>query len=112
MTWNNTGDIGSGTVNYEKLCQRLAYHIQNLFLQNILLLLRSDKARILFEIVETDGIKCLDRCQKYNRARAPIFSDKVEFDKLVAWAFNATTDPVTKLLYTTGYSPTFWIAIT
>ena len=73
--------------------------------------LRSDKARIIFEIVETDGIKCLDRCQKYNRARAPIFSDQAEFDELVAWAFNATTDPVTKLLYF-AVSPSFWIAIT
>ena len=77
----------------------------------ILLILRTEKARILFDIVETDAIKCLDKCLKYNRAQAPIFSDQAEFNELVAWAINITTDPVTKLLYS-KVSSTLWLPIT
>ena len=73
---------------------------------------RSDKARVLFETRATDGVKCLDKCQEYNRAQAPIFSDQAEFDELVSWAINTTTDPVTKLYYKDGISATFWLAIT
>ena len=73
---------------------------------------RSDKARVLFETRATDGVKCLDKCQQYNRAQAPIFSDQANFDELVSWAINTTTDPVTKLYYKDGISATFWLAIT
>ena len=110
MTWNITGLVRSGTVSSEKLCYRLA-PFSHKTLSTLLLILRSHKTRILFEIISTDAIKCLDQCQKYNRARAPTFSDQAEFDELAAWGFNATTDPVTKLLYFT-ISPTFWIALT
>ena len=92
---------------------KVSINSQTYLTENITLLsfLRSNKARILFE-TETDGIKCLDRCQKYNRAQAPIFSDQAEFDELVAWAINTTTDPETKLYYKDGISATFWLAMT
>ncbi len=66
----------------------------------------------MFEPSATDGVKCLDKCQHYNRARAPIFSDQAEFDELVTWAINTTTDPETKLYYKEGISATFWLAMT
>ena len=74
--------------------------------------LRSEKARVLFETIASDGVQCLEKCQQYNRARAPVFSDQAEFDELVAWAINTTTDPETKLYYKDGVSATFWLAIT
>ena len=111
MTWNITGDVSSGLVSSEKLCQRC--QIINLCTQsNILPFLRTDKARVLFETIATDGIKCLDTCAKYNQAQAPIFSDQVEFDELVSWLTNTTRDPVTKLFYKDVIGGAFWVGIT
>ena len=73
---------------------------------------RSDKARVLFETRATDGVKCLDKCQQYNRAQAPIFSDQANFDELVSWVINTTMDPVTKHQYSSTVSTAFCISIT
>ena len=111
MVWNITGDVSSGLVSSEKLCQRC--QIINLCTQsNILPFLRADKARVLFETIATDGIKCLDTCAKYNRAQAPTFSDQAEYDEMLAWAISTTTDPMTKLYYKDVVSATFWLPIT
>ena len=111
MTWNITGDIGSGMVSSEELCQR--WQLINLYTQCFTWpILRPLKERILFESHAADGIKCLDTCAKYNRAQAPIFSDQATFDELLSWAINTTSDPVTKQLYPGVMGTAFWIGIT
>ena len=59
-----------------------------------------------------DAVQCLDTCQKYNRAQAPIFSDQEEMTEMVTWALNTTTDPLTNTLHEgVQYSATFWLPI-
>ena len=111
MSWNITGDVGSGMVSSEKLCQRC--QILNFSTQSTSYpIFRPDTARVLFETLYSDGIKCLDTCLKYNRAQAPIFSDQATFDELVSWAINTTVNPVTKAYFKDVVSATFWIGIT
>ena len=48
-------------------------------------------------------------CPKYNRAMVPSFTDKEEFEELIRWLYDTTTDPTTKTLYNEAYSISIWI---
>ena len=48
-------------------------------------------------------------CPKYNRAMVPSFIDKEEFEELIRWLYDTTTDPTTKTLYNEAYSISIWI---
>ena len=72
---------------------------------------RSDMSRILFNIVETDSVRCMETCLKYNRARAPpSASDKAAFTELITWTWNTTRDPDTLLNYEDTLSNSFWLS--
>ena len=68
-------------------------------------------SRILFNIVETDSVRCMETCLKYNRARAPpSASDKAAFTELITWTWNTTRDPDTLLNYEDALSASFWLS--
>ena len=47
----------------------------------------------MFNVRAGDWSKCMNKCPKYNRAKVPFFTDKKEFDELMMWTYNTTTDP-------------------
>ena len=68
-------------------------------------------SRILFNIVETYSVRCMETCLKYNRARAPpSASDKAAFTELITWTWNTTRDPDTLLNYEDAFSASFWLS--
>ena len=53
---------------------------------------RSDKTRVLFPSISSDAIQCTEKCLKYNRARAPIFTNHEEFSELISWGLSYNID--------------------
>ena len=68
-------------------------------------------SRVLFNVVETDWVRCMETCLKYNRARAPPSApDKAAFTELITWTWNTTRDPDTLLNYEDALSASFWLS--
>ena len=69
-------------------------------------------SRVLFNIVATDAVRCMERCLKYNRARAPpsFSSSAADFTALVTWTWNTTRDPDTLVTYEDVASSAFWLS--
>ena len=68
-------------------------------------------SRVLFNVVETDWVRCMETCLKYNRARAPpSASNKAAFTELITWTWNTTRDPDTLLNYEDTLSNSFWLS--
>ena len=73
--------------------------------------LRSEMARVIFNIVLTDAVRCMEMCLKYNRAQAPpSSSDKAAFKELITWTWNTTRDPDTLASYEDILSFSFWLS--
>lgn len=73
--------------------------------------LRSNVSRVLFNTVETQAVRCMETCPKYNRARAPPSApDKTAFRELVDWTWSVTRDPDTLSIYEDVVSSSFWLS--
>ena len=72
---------------------------------------RTEMARVIFNIVITEAVRCMEMCLKYNRAQAPpSSSDKAAFKELITWTWNTTRDPDTLANYEDTLSASFWLS--
>ena len=111
MQWNVTGYVETGILESEKeLCGRLVYNNEsNKFCIKCNIPYRTERSRLLFNTQFFKWSKCMDTCDKYNRAKAPSFSDQRKLDMLIEWAFNTTRAPITLTLYEDAITSAFWI---
>ena len=69
----------------------------------------SPKAHVLFNTHGSDWFRCMEKCPMYNRALAPSFTSEEEMAELRMWAYNTTTDPISKTHYEDSFGRSIWI---
>ena len=66
-------------------------------------------SRVKFNTYAFEWSQCMEMCPKYDRAMVPSFTNQEEYDELIAWALQTTTDPVTNELYPDAFCACLWI---